>query len=94
MVLLDALRSGEHKQKTLRYGNWENPDAPVCTIGLIMRLFYKDSAGKNSITMSNDLGVPRDTIVTLIELNDGGWTFPNIAIYLEGKFKRYPTPNA
>jgi hypothetical protein len=94
MVLLDALRSGKHKQKTLRYGNWENPDAPVCTIGLIMRLFYKDGVGKNSTTMSNDLGVPRDTIVTLVELNDGGWTFPCIADYLEGKFKRYPTPNA
>ena len=84
--LCTELRSGEHKQKRGDIGDWQDPDAPVCLIGVGLRLFpdcAKPHTEGQGVRLAHKIGLDFNTFTLLIRKNDVGITFYKLANTLE-----------
>lgn len=90
--LLEALRSGKYKQctKELRFKDSFCAAGVICDIGnpdgwINNRDDYPTHIDYDSMTYNYELlfGFSEVDILNLIELNDSGMTFPQIADYIE-----------
>lgn len=86
--LLEALRSGQHRQCTMNIGDFPNLRAPVCFYGLVLRLNLP--ASLCTVWEEKDwaavYGITETEFLTLVRLNDFGYNFPRLATELEKVF--------
>lgn len=83
--VVDALLSGEHHQLFGAVGDFRNPEARVCFIGLLCRLWPSHGGIRH---LQDKLGID---INTYIRDNDNGASFADLAARLKAEPPVYNT---
>jgi hypothetical protein len=73
------LRAGEDKQIKGRFFN----RGGVCAVGLLHKIVEGDKPVVDPLKLVDKLDIPLHVMEQVMSMNDGGFKFPKIALYLE-----------
>ena len=79
--VVDALRSGEHTQLFSALGNWKDPAARTCWMGVVFRVLGTTRDPTRELGLK--LGLNSHQWRYFVNQNDAGRRFPELATMME-----------